>query len=285
MMYASTTHWIDAPRALPEGRSLYVIGDVHGCADELVAMQQHLRAAIAHHPDRVATIVHAGDYIDRGPDILRTLDALLEEGRRDDGIERVHLVGNHEQFLIELIGGDAALSRDFVVAWYDNGGEYTMRELAVPGYGRLLDSGDVHELGRRAAQALGPERVAWLLGLSPMHRVGDYVCVHAGIDPAVDLDAQDFTDLLLIREPFLAGKGWTHPFCVVHGHSISMPVVKPHRIGVDAGCWRRGVLCAVQIEGRRLRFHGVACDRELLRPERLNGTNGDWRWTDAEPVR
>jgi len=285
MMYASTTQWVDAPRELPEGRSLYVIGDVHGCADELVAMQRHLRAAIAHHPDRSATLVHAGDYIDRGPAIVRTLRALLEDSLRDDGIERVHLVGNHEQFLIELIGGDPALTRDFVVAWYDNGGEHTMRELDVPGYGRLLDSGEVHELGRRAAQALGPDLVAWLQDLVPMHRVGDYVCVHAGIDPAVALEAQDFTDLLLIREPFLAGKDWSHPFCVVHGHSISMPVVRRHRIGVDAGCWRRGVLCAVQIEGRRLRFHGVACDPELLRQERLRGLDGEWRWTAAEPVR
>ena len=112
-----------------------------------------------------------------------------------------------------------------------------------------------------------------------MHRAGDYVFVHAGIDPDIDLDAQDFTDLLLIREPVLnAGPSWRHSFCVVHGHSISMPIVDSHRIGVDAGCYVYGALCSVQIENERMRFVGVSKKADFSWQIRL-GQGGYWNWS------
>lgn len=88
----------------------------------------------------------------------------------------------------------------------------------------------------RTEEALGPARVEFLSSLLPSHKIGNYVFVHAGIDPEQPLDEQEFADLVLFRHAFLdADADRKHSFCVVHGHSIASPTVKLHRIAVDAG--------------------------------------------------
>lgn len=93
-----------------------------------------------------------------------------------------------------------------------------------------------------------------------------------------------YADLLLIREPFLsAAAGWQHDFTVVHGQSISIPTVLPHRIGVDAGCCVHGALCTVPIEADGLRFLGVSRNpRQLWQP--LLGGQGRWYWDDLAAI-
>lgn len=281
-MQAAMTPWTPAPKPAPDGRMLFAVGDVHGHAAELRHLQAHIIGAARAEAACRSVIVYLGDYVDRGPAIAETLDALVEDAMRDDGIERVHLVGNHDQFLIEATQGDAALDRAFFTAWFDNGGESTLHALGVQGYDRLLNARRYAELAAQTRRALGPQRLALLDRLVPMHREGDYLFVHAGIDPAVPLDQQDFTDLLLIREPFLgAGTDWPHPVCVVHGHSIAMPTVRAHRIGVDAGCYRHGALCAVQIVGDRLRFLGVSREPQFDWQNRLGGRRGEWHWQEV----
>ncbi len=75
-----------------------LIGDVHGCAEELEALLRALgyrerNGAYRHpeHPNRIALFV--GDFLDRGPDVLRTLRlarAMLEAGSARS------VLGNHE---------------------------------------------------------------------------------------------------------------------------------------------------------------------------------------------
>jgi hypothetical protein len=48
------------------------------------------------------------------------------------------------------------------------------------------------------------EDIAFLEGFEDMLTIGDYVFVHAGIDPRVPLDEQRRRDLRWIREPFLS---------------------------------------------------------------------------------
>jgi len=66
---------------------------------------------------------------------------------------------------------------------------------------------------------------------------------------------------------------------VVHGHSISAPTVLAHRIGVDVGCFRYGVLCAVQFKADLLRFVGVAKNPELFYQKKLINDVINWGWT------
>ena len=79
--------------------------------------------------------------------------------------------------------------------------------------------------------------------------IGDYLFVHAGIDPGTPLDAQRTGDLRWIREPFLS-----HPDCfgpvVVHGHTITdKPQIRHNRIGLDTGAYRSGRLTALGLQG------------------------------------
>ena len=80
-------------------------------------------------------------------------------------------------------------------------------------------------------------------------RFGDYLFVHAGIRPGVEVDQQTQSDLRWIREPFLFDES-DHGFVVVHGHTIAMRSRSgPNRIGIDTGAYRSGVLTALAIEG------------------------------------
>jgi serine/threonine protein phosphatase 1 len=98
-------------------------------------------------------------------------------------------------------------------------------------------------------------------------RFGDYLFVHAGIRPGVEIDQQKQSDLRWIREPFLFDET-DHGFVVVHGHTIRPEVeMRPNRIGIDTGAYRSGVLSALAIEGgdtwlldtRMAAAQGVAC--------------------------
>ena len=278
-MYFTHTQWTKAPMVSQSRQMIFAIGDVHGHADELMALHTVVRSEIDSQTEFQHSVVHLGDYIDRGPDSKRVLEILCSGIERK--VDEVFLVGNHDQFLIELIDLDPSLDRCFINNWYDNGGVATMRSLGVAGYGRLLESNDLEELHARTILALGPALVAFLKNLKPMHKIGNYLFVHAGIDPSVDLEAQEFADLLLIREPFLSGsKSWRHPFCVVHGHSISMPSVYSHRISTDAGCYQNGALCAVQIKENLLRFVAVSQDPIYTWHEKLGGQTNEWEWSD-----
>jgi len=81
-------------------------------------------------------------------------------------------------------------------------------------------------------------------------RFGDYLFVHAGIQPNVPIDEQLQSDLRWIREPFLMDDT-DHGCVVVHGHTISEAVEeRENRIGIDTGAYRTGVLTALAVEGR-----------------------------------
>jgi hypothetical protein len=81
--------------AVPNSRALDLIGDIHGCHDELVALLTALgyaeRQGAYRHPERTAVFV--GDFLDRGPKIretLRLVRGMLEAG------SAIAVLGNHE---------------------------------------------------------------------------------------------------------------------------------------------------------------------------------------------
>jgi protein phosphatase len=88
-----------------------LIGDVHGCADELEELLERLGYAPTsaggwRHPER--TVVFLGDLCDRGPrnlDVLRGVMATVEAG---DGL---CVQGNHDEKLVRVLGGRGRVSR------------------------------------------------------------------------------------------------------------------------------------------------------------------------------
>jgi serine/threonine protein phosphatase 1 len=83
--------------------------------------------------------------------------------------------------------------------------------------------------------------------------VCDYTFVHAGVAPGIPLASQTPDDLLWIRDEFL-----DHPrpskSIIVHGHTWKndRAQVLPHRIGIDTGAYKSGVLTALRISGNSL---------------------------------
>jgi len=94
----------------------------------------------------------------------------------------------------------------------------------------------------------------YIAAFEEMIIAGDYLFVHAGIDPQLPLDKQKRKDLLWIRDRFLNHEGELEKV-VVHGHTIFRQVMDcGNRIGIDTGAFRSGVLTALVLEGDQKRI-------------------------------
>jgi serine/threonine protein phosphatase 1 len=223
---------------------IYVVGDLHGRYDLMKAalagiVQDQAEAARG----RLPMLIFLGDYVDRGPDSAKVLQALVWLRRRGAFALRL-LKGNHEQGLLAFLEDPARGG-----AWLEYGGAQTLAAYGVDPPG----AADGPESAARARDALLDQMPAshlQLLGdLELMAVVGDYGFVHAGVRPDRPLAAQTEADLLWIREGFLDAPG---PFdrIIVHGHTWlgETPQVLEHRIGLDTGAYATGTLTVARLD-------------------------------------
>jgi serine/threonine protein phosphatase 1 len=236
--------------AIPAGERVYAIGDIHGRLDLLDAMLATIAADEAASAPARTTLVFLGDLIDRGPDsagVIARIRALQHQ--RDVRV----LGGNHEEmFLLSLTDLDVFRS---ILRF---GGKDTAWSFGVDR--QAFRAAELEEAQALVRDAVPDDVIAWLQGLEDMVAIGDYLFVHAGINPAVPLAAQSPRDLRWIREPFLS-HGLAHPLMVVHGHTIcDEPEERPNRIGIDTGAYRTGRLTALRLEGVERRFLQVTED-------------------------
>jgi len=225
----------------PPGHRAYVIGDVHGRLDLLENLLARIHSELQRHPADKTTLVFVGDLIDRGPSSAQVLERLRAYKR--PGISSVFLLGNHEEVLLRMLGGDGAL----IAKWRGFGGAECLQSYGVdPDQLRHASEREALEVVRRA---IPREHVKFLQSFSDSCQFGDYLFVHAGIRPGVALDEQSQADMRWIREPFLLDDS-DHGVVVVHGHTITPEVEqRPNRIGIDTGAYRTGILTALGIEG------------------------------------
>jgi serine/threonine protein phosphatase 1 len=230
-----------APATLPEGQRVYAIGDVHGCAARLEALHALIRDDLATRPVAEPTIVHLGDYIDRGADSAGVLRRLRHGDWRDPPPRLVNLMGNHEAMALAALEG---ADRDSVEHWLANGGADTLASWAISPRASPAE-------WRRSIPA---DHLDLLRGLATHHRQGGYVFVHAGLRPGVPMTRQTREDMLWIREPFLSFTG-DLPGVVVHGHTPARSVaVRANRIGIDTGAVMGGLLTCAVLQADRLGF-------------------------------
>lgn len=235
----------DAPSlahaALPEDQLLYAVGDIHGRLDLLEALLTRIEADARSSHARRRTLVFLGDYVDRGPDSKGVIEKLI--GGLPEGFETHFLKGNHEAILLNFL--DDAWSLD---NWLLNGGDATMRSYGLD-TDRLARLNAPIELWRQALREALPEtHLRFYRGLDLSVAFGDYLFVHAGVKPGVEIDAQSEADLIWIRGPFL---DHAEPFgkIVVHGHTPGKePVTRSNRIGIDTGAYFTGRLTALRLE-------------------------------------
>lgn len=234
----------------PAGARAYAIGDVHGRLDLLRNLLDRIDRDSCERPCEREFVVFLGDLIDRGPDscgvleLLRTIASNLPNP--------VFLMGNHEEMMLRVLGPE----HDRIWDWMSFGGYEFAQSYGVE-VGRLATLGS--EAAAAAIRAaVPPADFAFVEGFADSFRFGDYLFVHAGIRPGVDLEKQKIADLRWIREDFLESDV-THPFVVVHGHTIStVPDELPNRIGIDTGAYASGILTAICLEGTGRHFLSTA---------------------------
>lgn len=194
---------------------LYAVGDTHGCANTLRKVLDKIYADIERYPDCRAEIVFMADYCDRGPDTRGVLDTLCTEKKKDDGIKRTFLKGNHDAEFLSFISapkiGIAQLHLSQMIA---NGGLQTLASYGayVPDHLKFthenaaVNSQNLH-VGRRLTAhmwsklraALPHDHRRFLSDLetcyTPDHAPQLFFC-HAGVNPAVAIEEQQEAVLL-----------------------------------------------------------------------------------------
>lgn len=240
-LFPSRRRLAGAPPALPPGKRIYAIGDIHGRRDLLDDILARIERDDAGRPAAETTLVFLGDLVDRGPDSAGVVQRVIElaaSGTRVRGI-----CGNHEEVFLAATAGDAHAVRTFCRI----GGRET-----ILSYGLSADAyehADHPAIATELAIRVPPAHRKFLADLEDMIIEGDFAFVHAGIRPGVPLERQRQSDLRWIRDPFLRHHG---PFekLIVHGHTITAEVDRhPNRIGIDTGAYATGVLTALGLEG------------------------------------
>lgn len=220
----------------------YAIGDIHGEAVRLSKMHDsiHEMHAKQFHAFN-KTIVHLGDYVDRGPDSYSVIEIILAlEARCDTQV--ISLKGNHEQLMLDAYAKNDPRAWK---TWLENGGGDTLSSYRQYGFATPLE----HHL-------------TWLDGLKTMHwdKSANIIFVHAGVDPKRFPFDGDQVKLWTRARTFFNTESWNNPALdrmrIIHGHTPTSShhpdiSVDGKRINIDTGACYGGPLTAAVIAPNR----------------------------------
>nr|WP_305959660.1 metallophosphoesterase family protein [Aurantiacibacter sp. 219JJ12-13]MDP5262766.1 metallophosphoesterase family protein [Aurantiacibacter sp. 219JJ12-13] len=238
--------------SVPDGQRVYAIGDIHGRSDLLIALIEAIERHNREEGRLQVTVVMLGDLVDRGPDSMNVL-ALAREWQKFRDV-RI-LAGNHEEMFLRAFD-----SPDMLRHFLRHGGRETLMSYGMNkrDYARAT----IEEVQEMMAKIVPKEDIEFIESFENIVSIGDYIFVHAGIEPGVPLEEQSTAKLRWIREPFLSH---AEPFdgVIVHGHTISDdPVDQGNRIGIDTGAYASGRLTALVLEGSGRRYLSAIDDGE-----------------------
>ena len=192
--------------------SIYAVGDVHGCLDQLERLLDRVQ------PDLERDVLlFVGDYIDRGPESRGVVDYVLRLQQKYPREHIICLKGNHEAMLLEFLQG---VKRE---RFLFNGGLHTVRDY----WGDNWDS--LKEL------LLPPDHEEFYRELRLYYETPEFIFVHGGLKPGVPLEEQQEDDLLWIRGEFITSPE-DFGRLVIFGHTpFKQPLQMPNKIGIDTG--------------------------------------------------
>ena len=224
-----------------------VVGDVHGCLEELEELLEKTRYVSGR--DR---LVFLGDLLDRGPDPVAVL-------RRVRSLGAECVLGNHEEKHLRYAAHEA-------------------RRRSDPRYRNPMRAFDARRAEEHAR--LAHEDLLWLSSLPRWIGLGNkWVAVHGGLVPGLPVRAQPPDWAVKLRYVDAAGKpvsrdvgdagtpgirrwaeAWTGPESVVYGHfpeGLGAPRRDEPRegvvcLGIDTGCVYGGALTALVLPSREI---------------------------------
>jgi serine/threonine protein phosphatase 1 len=209
----------DLQSRLDNGRSVWVVGDVHGHFRTLESLVGQLDLG------EWDAIVMLGDLIDRGPKSAHVVRYV----RGTDGVFSIR--GNHEQMMIEGFDESSFFKYRSIEsrAWYHNGGVATEGS-----YISLYGKDD-------AARAAASSDVRWMSSLATEVVLDRWRLVHAGYDQNLEVEDQDEGMHMNARSQFYTSKRPVDPKrTILFGHTPTFKHL--HGDGSEAGeVWRSDV--------------------------------------------
>ncbi len=229
---------------VPDGERVYVIGDIHGRLDLFERLIEAIEKDDAESVAANTTVVLLGDLVDRGPDSAGVVKRARHWAKR----RSIRcLAGNHEEMFLEAFDS-AEVMRHFL----RHGGRETLLSYGISR--KDFNRASIAELQALMQRAVPEKDLRFLASFEDMIAIGDYLFVHAGIDPERPLAEQKPRDMRWIREPFLRHRA-PHSHIVVHGHTIFEEIdERKNRIGIDTGAYRFGKLTALVLQGDERRY-------------------------------
>lgn len=206
---------------------LLAIGDIHGEYDMLCSVLDK-----CNYIPEDDTLILIGDYIDRGLQSKKTVKkvkTLINSGA-------IALKGNHEQmaykYARELKEKKAPPTEKL---YFSNGGRQTINNYS-----------NIDEF---------IEDTLWLNELPVYKKISNYIFVHAGLKPGIELKNQRTEDMLWIRNEFLM-HDWAQDNCInetiVAGHTPFREIKYfSQSIIIDTGAGKGGYLSLIDLTNNK----------------------------------
>ncbi|OWA33297.1 serine/threonine protein phosphatase [Saccharibacillus sp. O16] len=183
----------------------FAISDIHGELELLERLLTHI-----HYNPASDQLVLLGDYIDRGPQSMQTLEKVME--LRAGGA--IVLMGNHEDLMLRALveGGEEDWKR-WVVR---NGGYATLQSYGFSDRQLRIETGEQYRRPELRSETL-ERHLDFIRSLDLYYETDTHIFVHAGIPPGKTAAESDRSELVWIREEF--HKGYQGAKTVIFGHT------------------------------------------------------------------
>ena len=208
-----------------------VIGDIHGCYDEMIALIEKLgyslTSGVPVHPEN-RTLVFLGDLTDRGPKSLEVVEFV---GRAvEEGAVR-YVPGNHCNKLYRFFKGNPVKLQhglETTAAEYRNLPKHKQKDIRDL-FMRLYENAPLYEILHNGELVVAHAGIkAEDIGKKPVGKVKQFVLYG-------DITGETLPDGRPVRRDWAAhyrGEPW-----VVYGHTpVKNPRMIHHTINIDTGC-------------------------------------------------
>ncbi|KAJ6110222.1 Molybdenum cofactor biosynthesis MoeB [Penicillium sp. IBT 16267x] len=260
-------------------KRLVVVGDVHGCKEELVKLLDK----VSFSKEDGDHLIFTGDLINKGPDSAGVVDLARQHSASC-------VRGNHEDRVL-LLRHETSSSGAMTEEEEVQSQIYSSRELKE----------------RALARSLTDEQAEWLetcpviLDVGFVQGMGQVVVVHAGLVPGVEFEKQDPSSVMTMRTIDLDthvpsashdGLNWAKMFdkhqsilhtslkhsnadshsqttTVIYGHDAKRSLnIRTYTKGLDTGCYKGGKLTALVIrDGGKQELVQVNCHTNYSKDE------------------